>query len=280
MPGSAARRPPEGAHSWVLLVLDSCRYDSFTRAKPKHMTALGAIERRYAYASWTAPSHYNLLLGLMPHPNAARSFSADIYRAEYLRFRDRLGVDLDFADLLPELWLPSLLHERGWHTGAWVSLPVLHPATPLSRGFDHYQLRPRSNDLRGIIEDLRFYEERPSFWLINAGETHYPYHRPDRPAPDAPRLSGLHGALKTTAPGSTARFFTASELRELHDRQVEAVRYVDEQIALLRELVPDGTWLTVTADHGECFGEGGFFGHGPVSHPRVFEVPFVEGRLR
>ena len=30
----------------------------------------------------------------------------------------------------------------------------------------------------------------------------------------------------------------------------------------------------------ELFGEAGYFGHGPIMHEKVFEVPFVEGRLR
>jgi len=33
----------------------------------------------------------------------------------------------------------------------------------------------------------------------------------------------------------------------------------------------------VTSDHGELFGEDRFFGHGPVCHEKVLEVPFVEG---
>jgi len=36
----------------------------------------------------------------------------------------------------------------------------------------------------------------------------------------------------------------------------------------------------VTADHGELFGEAGYFGHGPIMHEKCFEVPFVEGMLR
>ena len=40
------------------------------------------------------------------------------------------------------------------------------------------------------------------------------------------------------------------------------------------------TWITVTADHGELFGEGGYFGHGPFAHPKLLEVPFLEGRVR
>jgi glucan phosphoethanolaminetransferase (alkaline phosphatase superfamily) len=31
------------------------------------------------------------------------------------------------------------------------------------------------------------------------------------------------------------------------------------------------------ADHGEAFGEGGYFGHGPVMHEAAFAVPFLEG---
>ena len=38
--------------------------------------------------------------------------------------------------------------------------------------------------------------------------------------------------------------------------------------------------LVITSDHGELFGEEGYFGHGPIQHDKVFEVPFVEGKLR
>jgi arylsulfatase A-like enzyme len=48
----------------------------------------------------------------------------------------------------------------------------------------------------------------------------------------------------------------------------------------LFDLVPDNTYITITADHGELFGEDGYFGHGPILHEKVLEVPFVEGKLR
>jgi arylsulfatase A-like enzyme len=47
--------------------------------------------------------------------------------------------------------------------------------------------------------------------------------------------------------------------------------------ARLFDVVPRDTWIVVTSDHGELFGEGGYFGHGPIAHDKVFEVPFVEG---
>ena len=61
---------------------------------------------------------------------------------------------------------------------------------------------------------------------------------------------------------------------------MDAVRYLDSVMETLFDLVPKNTFVTVTADHGELFGEGGYFGHGPVQHPKVFRVPFVEGKTR
>ena len=38
--------------------------------------------------------------------------------------------------------------------------------------------------------------------------------------------------------------------------------------------------VELLVDHGELFGEGDYFGHGPIQHEKVFEVPFVEGKIR
>lgn len=37
---------------------------------------------------------------------------------------------------------------------------------------------------------------------------------------------------------------------------------------------------TVTAKHGELFDGEGYFGHGPIQDEKVYEVPFVKGKLR
>src|SRR5262249_42597219 len=65
--GQLVRPPPKGRNNYVIVILDSCRFDSFIAAQPKTMLKLGEVEKRYSYASWTAPSHYNLLMGLVPH---------------------------------------------------------------------------------------------------------------------------------------------------------------------------------------------------------------------
>ncbi|MDZ7723799.1 MAG: sulfatase-like hydrolase/transferase [candidate division KSB1 bacterium] len=65
----------------------------------------------------------------------------------------------------------------------------------------------------------------------------------------------------------------------LRERQIRAVEYLDTVLERLFNSVPVNTYITVTSDHGELFGEQGYFGHGPIMHDKVFEVPFVEGRL-
>ena len=60
----------------------------------------------------------------------------------------------------------------------------------------------------------------------------------------------------------------------------DAVKYLDTVVEELLDVVPRNTFVTITADHGELFGEDGYFGHGPIQHDKVFEVPFVEGKVR
>ncbi len=74
--------------------------------------------------------------------------------------------------------------------------------------------------------------------------------------------------------------FDNRKLGALRQRQIDAVKYLDTVVEELLDVVPRNTYITVTADHGELFGEDGYFGHGPIQHEKVFEVPFVEGKVR
>src|SRR5512132_1948564 len=61
------RPEPKAENNFLVVILDSCRFDTFMQAEPKSILKLGPVEKRWSYASWTAPSHYNLLTGLLPH---------------------------------------------------------------------------------------------------------------------------------------------------------------------------------------------------------------------
>jgi hypothetical protein len=282
-------RPPV-RNNYILIVFDSCRYDSFVRARPQVMKKLGAVERRWSYASWTSPSHYNLLIGLLPHKSPRHVYASEYYKTEFLKFNERLGIDdLKFASLVPRLYLPLFLKETlGYRTHARVSLPVLNPKTILNQGFDSYKLMENHNDMRAMLREMTFSEEHPSFYLLNVGETHYPYALPDEPPEEWPRISGVHGVFKHLDDHVVGgklikrkeKFFDNDKLEKLRKRQVRAVKYLDGVIEELFDLVPKNTYITITADHGELFGEDGYFGHGPIQHPKVWEVPLIEGKLR
>ena len=121
----AVPRPPEGAGNLVIVILDSLRHDSWAAARMPVLSRLGAVERRWSYASWTAPSHYNLLMGLLPHTSPAHVHASEYYKQDFLRYSERLGVPgIEFARLLPGLYLPSFLHDTlGYYTCAMVSMP-------------------------------------------------------------------------------------------------------------------------------------------------------------
>ena len=276
-------------NNYILVVLDSCRFDSFTRAGPKTMRKLGKPEKRWSYASWTAPSHYNLLMGLMPHSSPKNVFASDYYQRDFLKFNERLGAEgLEFKRFVPRLYLPVLLQSLGYRTNALVSLPVLNPLTILNSGFDTYKLMDRHNDMRAMLSQMHFTEVQPSFYLLNCGETHYPYALPNEPEDQWPRISGVHGVFKHLdnhlVGGKLGRTrkqtFDDSKLRTLRQRQIDAVKYLDRVVEELFDLVPKNTYITITSDHGELFGEDGYFGHGPIQHEKVLEVPFLEGKLR
>ncbi len=283
--------PPPGASNYVILILDSCRFDSWVRAKPKVMSKLGPLEKRYTYATWTAPSHYNLLIGLLPHSSPPQVYASEYYKDDFLKFKDRFRLpDMTFGSMVPNLWLPKYLQSIGYRTNMFVSMPVLNPETPINVGFDTFELLDHHNDVTQAFRKMRFYADRPSFFVINTGETHYPYATPDEPENHWPRISGVNGVFKHLddhlrkggiVPASAAdKFFDDDKMKQLHRRQVNAVEWVDRQVEMLFDLCPDNTYITITADHGELFGESGYFGHGPINHEKCIEVPFVEGRLR
>jgi len=273
------------ARNLVFIVLDSCRYDSFLRARTPNFDSIDVAEQRWSYASWTAPSHYAYLMGLVPHRSPQHVYASEVYKKDFSDWVERLDIpNLGFASFVPQLSLPKLLKDHGYHCVGRVSMPVLNGFTLVSKFFDDYQLMPNHNDFASMVEQIEFAPDRPTFYFMNLGETHYPYMLTGE---DLPHISGVHGAAKLLAagqdaggrvpPDGSADFFDDQQMKFLHEQQIRCVEYVDGVFARLLEKAPADTYFMVMADHGEAFGEGGYFGHGPVMHEMAFQVPFLEG---
>jgi hypothetical protein len=249
---------------------------------------LGKIQKRFSYASWTSPSHLTYLMGQLPHDSPKRTFASRAYQKELLLWGDRLGIPkLRFNEFLPELSLPKMLKTYGYRSEAMVSMPVLNPTTPMSRFFDRYRLMPSHNDFGAIVDQLSFKGSTPRFYFLNVGETHYPYALAGEKENELPHLHGLHGTFKHMDDGFSGamkkpkeRFFSKKELLSMKNKQIDCLEHLDEHLKRVFDKCPSNTHFIITSDHGELFGEDGFFGHGPIFHEKVFEVPLVEGRIR
>ncbi|MCH2101235.1 MAG: sulfatase-like hydrolase/transferase [Planctomycetes bacterium] len=289
-----------------VITLDSCRYDSFMAAKPENIAklcgGLDNVERRFTYASWTAPSHYNLLTGLVPHTSPPEVYASEYYKHDLYKFKDRLGVDeAGFEAMIPHLWLPKYLQNKGYETHGLVSLPVLNPATGINRDFSTFKLMPKHNDMNLMLDEIESHKRReskgiagnrPQFYLMNVGETHYPYGLPDEDKNDLPHISGVNGIFRKldnqiddegtlVSDNESGEFMDMDMIEKCRQRQVNTVKYLDQEVfPRFYDMLPKDTWVIVTADHGELFGEAGYFGHGPIMHDKCFEVPFLEGKLK
>jgi hypothetical protein len=280
------RRP---LRNLVWIVLDSARWDVVEAAHRYTLDKIGPLEKRWSYATWTAPSHLTFLMGLLPHAGKPGAFPTVEYRAELCRWAERLEArrEVRFSDFSPALSLPLFLRRLGYRCEARVSLPVLNPATVLSSHFDHYELLPAHNNLAHALGALSF-DEQPVFHFINTGETHYPYSLAHETAIDLPRIPGVHGVWRSLdqfllwpggqgLPGAEEFPLDARLLRPLWEKQLHCVEHLDGVIGEAVSRMPKKTWVIVTSDHGELFGEDGWFGHGPVCHEKVFEVFLIEG---
>jgi arylsulfatase A-like enzyme/tetratricopeptide (TPR) repeat protein len=204
------------------------------------------FERAYSHYPLTLPSHTSILTGLLPGQHGVR---------------DNLGYSFDPAG---KPYLPLLLHEHGYATGAAVSAFVLNGATGLSAGFDHYDdaietgraaalgavQRPGSATLDATLPWLDTVSEQPFFLFFHIYEPHTPY-EPEEPF--ASRYADHYDGEVATADAVIGRLIGELKRRGLYD---------DSLVILL-------------SDHGEGLGEHGEGEHGVLLYREVLQVPLL-----
>jgi arylsulfatase A-like enzyme len=302
---SAPRATGERKPSVFLLVLDTVRADHLPAYGYARMTTpeLERLRRErpnavvfphaYANGTWTVPSHASLFTGRWPSEHGAH-FALD--------GSVRLGFGL--APSLPTL--AERLGEAGYATLAAYGNHWLRSVQGLSRGFERYLRAPDKDELPFVGEALRrrflpgcLWEAakgcararevdatllsmvapwsagpNPLFVFANYVDAHGPY------APPAP----FRG---TFAPSSVAERSEHLDLGQSPERRAELMARYDEELLtldhelgrLIAELERLGLWRTswvfVTSDHGEAFGEHGVLEHGTTVHDEVARVPLL-----
>jgi len=275
--GEAPEAPPVPAirPNLLLVTIDTLRADRLScyggpAGVGKTLCALADGGTRFAWAfaaaPYTAPSVASIMTGLYPSSHGVRQTAASY-------------LPRDFETL------PELLREAGYSTAAFVSNPVLERSRQLDQGFTVYDQRmPRRERNRpGFVErDARSTTDAALAWAQTAAESpwflwvhfqdpHGPYDPPGAPPEsDAPGDEPLPTlAADETGFGGipTYQQLPGVFTREAYERRYLAeIRFLETHLKRLvdgLDRLGDPPAMLLTADHGEAFGEDGyFFAHG------------------
>jgi len=294
----------EGRPSIILLILDTVRADRLSVYGFEHDTTPNlagllarhanavVVERAIAPANWTLPTHASLFSGLRPAEHGLHAASTLV------------NGRVSNAVLRAEKTVAEQLREAGYATGCVFANGFLDVGRGLERGFDWYArpdaplplpmageaLRrrllpgyfvknvaaiPRADAVNEGI--LRFFDacgKRGCFLVANFMEAHAPY----APAALFTGPTGFAGGSDRNGPVTNA--LTAAEREWLDRRYQGEIRGLDTALGALfadldsRGLLRD-SWLFVTSDHGEAFGEHGLTEHGTSLYGEETWVPLI-----
>lgn len=270
------------AEDFLLLTWDSCRYDAFTQARKNVLDRFGPARRAWAMGTYTLPSHMAMYYGFLPH-----AFSPEPL---YNRYHQQLWRICHRNVLVKPLVTFPLgtrnvvcgFRERGYFTVGLAAMDWFRDAPSLQDGFAHFEVTgtgARRQHERLIQLLTKRAARRPLFAMINYGETHSPFRHEGMS--EVPRAGDDPFTLRRLfnqqhAPRADWEFDQAS-----FARQVACAEYLDAQTQTLLDFVERRgrpTTVVLCADHGECFGEQGLYGHA-FYHEKVMEVPLLIFRL-
>lgn len=244
----------------VLITLDTTRADrvGFLGSKLGLTPNLDALAQRstiftraYAVVPLTTASHAAILTGTFPESNGVNDFGKPL----------RVTAP----------YLPAILREQGYHTGAFVGSLVLDPIGGTAPGFDRgfevyvagFRMRRRGEDRfqtlerRGdevVTRATQWLNKRPPgpfFLWVHLYDAHDPYEPPE------PYLTRFAGS-----PYNGEIAYTDACIGKL--------------MAALRQAgLYDGTLIAVMADHGEGLGQHGEETHGIFLYDETIHVPLL-----
>ena len=265
------------------------------------------MERAYATAPWTVPSHTAMFTGRL----------AGELGLDQAPGGDPRSIPAALQPVRDEL-LGAVLKRAGYRCHGYSANLWLSSHTGLDGGFDEFSYLPSERVLpteQGLPARLRWAREgirarrdagaamisaalkdsiasaepgQPSFWFVNLVECHSPYMPPKpwndlgaleraRAALDSHRHLGFESICLNAAGRDLVPAASIARMRHLYRR---AISYMDAWLgdvlgALAAREMLDNTLVLVTADHGESFGENGLLAHGFSVAEQLIHVPLI-----
>lgn len=265
-------------HPVILILVDALRADhlgvyGYPRDTTPNLDAFAkdgiTFSTFYVNAPWTRPSTTTILTGL--HPSRHR------VQCEQHRLDPRYVT------------LPEALKEAGYVTAGVVGNGNGASIAGLDQGFDHYE---DPKDFGGLPNARQVFD-RDLAWLKKHAkderfflftfvvDPHDPYHGPNAAA-EARWLWKGHPKIVRVPRWEypKGQGLTHAQRRAVEAVYDSAVRYTDAELGRFFEgLERLGLWdtatIVITADHGDGFGEHGFYKHAHHLWDEVERVPFI-----
>ncbi len=275
-------KPP----NFIVYMIDKLRPDrlgiyGYPRKTSPHLDRLSrrgiVFDHAYAPCPWTLPSITSLLTGLVPASHGAN-------------FKSQKATLVDQV-----IWLPRLLEAKGYSTACFHTHPFLRKTAsfihlafqefhePSGASAERFSERMYLDTLHPAYEAwLEKHTREPFFLYVHVIDVHGPYakmrvleededelrelQRASYPFPRTPE--GLLASSTPTAYPKKSLFYDGH------------IHWVDEHLhKLVRKLESLGidrrSYLFITSDHGEGFGEHGYWNHGRDVFEELIRVPLI-----
>ncbi len=284
---SACDAPPSGPPNLLLITIDTLRADRLAcyGGKPDVGTAICALAdggTRFAWAfaaaPHTGPSVASLLTSRYPSFHGVGQEARSRLRSE-------------------EQTIAELLRAAGYTTAGFVSNPVLNPSRNFGQGFAVYDVRLKRRErnrplaFERVAADttdavLAWAARRPAspwFVWVHYQDPHGPYEPPGaRRVRDEPGAELLPVLTTHLGLGGIPAYQALPGLHSVaayERRYLDEIRYLDPHVARLVAALDDlgaRPAVLLTADHGEAFGEDGFYlAHGHSVGLDQIRVPLL-----
>jgi len=289
----------------IFITLDTVRADhlssyGYSRPTSPHLDRLARhgvlFENAISATSWTLASHASMFTGLLPHQHGADwavpLSSGPRTLAEILRSRgyETAGFTSNFHYC-----------EKGWglaqgfetyednsvclrHNLAqtFVGSAIIQPLYQNLVRYDDFNRRDAQEVNQNVFYWFKHRSGRPFFVFINYLDAHEPYLAP--PPYDhrfgKASMSMIRRLHRSTVDASIPPGFTSRERASVIAAYDNCIAYLDDQVGqLLKFLSQSPGWkntiVIVTSDHGEEFGDHGFYSHGNDLYREVLHVPLI-----
>ncbi len=257
----------------LLLTLDSCRFDVFQAASTPTTDGYAMARCAHTPANFTLPAHQAFFVGVLPqvvddlpyYNRFNRQLMAltdvgarEVAKTARVRARSNGNLLTGLADL-------------GYQTVGTGAMDWFQQET-LTSGFEHFSYTGTDADAQILFLCDTIDSTRPFFGFVNFGETHAPFTFKGKGEQCPVDVRARVMSWPPSESGQVGRENPAFEHQQL------AVEFIDARLPQLFDGLPGDTVVVLTADHGECFGEDGYWGHG-IHHTKVYEVPLAIFRL-